>query len=361
MTIRFHVLVAVSCCAALAACGHEAPEEVETQTVVPVTTEAAALGTIRTQIHATGSVEPAPGADLLVRPPDAARIAEMPKAEGDVVHRGDVLVRFEIPSLNADVAAKRAEITRAEARIKNAQAAQVRAHDLFDRGVAARKEVEDADREISDAQAALAEARAAAGAAETLAERTVVRATFDGVVAQRTHNPGDFVDVSATDPVLRVIDPHRLEVRAAIPIPDVSRVTPGAAATLTAATDTTEALKVLTRPAAVVPGAASAAARLAFVAQTKLAAGTPVQLDIDAEEHKNVLVVPVSAIVREGNETAVFVADGGKAHRRAIEVGAEDASHVEVKSGLKAGDLVIVRGQTGLPDGASITVGTAEK
>jgi len=362
MTSWLRVGSFVICCTVLSACSHEAPEEVETQTVVPVTAEPAALGTIRTQIHATGSVEPAPGADLLVRAPDAARIAEMPKAEGDVVHTGDLLVRFDIPSLAADAAGKRAEVARGEARIKNAQAAQVRAHDLFDRGVAARKEVEDADREIADAEAALAEARAAQGAADTLASRATVRATFDGVVAQRTHNPGDFVDASVTEPVLRVIDPHRLEVRAAIPIPDVSRITPGSSARVAPMTGTTsENLKVLTRPAAVLPGAASALARLAFVAPTRLAAGTPVQVDIDAEAYKDVLVVPSSAIVRDGNETAVFVADGGKAHRRAIEVGASDASHVEVKSGLKAGDLVIVHGQTGLPDGASVSLGQADK
>ena len=362
MTFPRRVFVVVACGFVLAACSHEAPEEVETQTVVPVTTEAAALGTILTQVHATGSIEPAPGADLLVRAPDAARIAEMPKAEGDVVHNGDVLVRFDIPSLTADAAAKRAEVTRGEARIKNAKAAQARAHDLFDRGVAARKDVEDADREIADAEAALAEAHAAQVSAETLAARAVVRATFDGVVAQRTHNPGDFVDASATEPVLRVIDPRRLEVRAAIPIPDVSRIIPGASARLMSATDEEpEALKVLTRPAAVLPGAASALVRLAFVSHTKLAAGTPVQLDIDAEKHTNVLVVPGAAIVREGDETALFVVEGGKAHRRTIEVGAADASHVEVKSGLKAGELVIVHGQTGLPDGAPVSLATAKK
>ena len=58
---------------------------------------------------------------------------------------------------------------------------------------------------------------------------------------------------------------------------------------------------------------------------------------------------------------ALFVAEGGKAHRRAIEVGAADASHVEVKSGLKAGELVIVHGQAGLPDGAPINRGQTDK
>ena len=64
--------------------------------------------------------------------------------------RGDLLVRFEIPSLAADTASKRAEIDRANARLQNARSAQARAKDLFDRGVGARKDLEDADRELAD-------------------------------------------------------------------------------------------------------------------------------------------------------------------------------------------------------------------
>ena len=41
-------------------------------------------------------------------------------------------------------------------------------------------------------------------------------------------------------------------------------------------------------------------------------------------------------------------------------LGVADEAHVEVISGLKAGDLVITHGQAGLPDGAAITVGTAK-
>ena len=137
------------------ACNKPAPQEVTSETVVPVTVAVARLGTIRAVVHATGIVTPAPGADQIVVAPEAARVAAMPKAEGDRVRRGDVLVRFEIPTLSADAARQRAEVGRAEARITNAKAAQQRAHDLFDRGIAARKEVEDADREIADAQADL--------------------------------------------------------------------------------------------------------------------------------------------------------------------------------------------------------------
>ena len=224
------VAATVVCAVCAAGCGHAATEEVQTETVVPVTTAPAQMGNIRAVIHATGDVNPGPNAELLVVAPEPARITEITKAEGDRVRRGEVLVRFEIPTLNAEAISKGAEVTAAAARLENAKANQVRLKDLFDRGVASRKEVEDADREVADAQSALSQAQARQGASQTLANRTTVTATFDGVVAKRSHNPGDMVDAAATDPVLRVIDPARLQVDASIPIPDLSRIVVGSSA-----------------------------------------------------------------------------------------------------------------------------------
>jgi multidrug efflux pump subunit AcrA (membrane-fusion protein) len=67
------------------------------------------------------------------------------------------------------------------------------------------------------------------------------------------------------------------------------------------------------------------------------------------------VLVPLEAIVREGEETAVFVASGGKAARRPVVLGIVDSMHAEIRQGVKAGEQVIVHGQAGLPDGASIT------
>jgi RND family efflux transporter MFP subunit len=224
---------------------------------------------------------------------------------------------------------------------------------LFGRGIAARKEVEDADKELADAEADLAGAQATRTAAETVAARTTVRATFDGIVAKRTHNPGDLVEPTAADAVLRVINPSRLEVNASVPISDVSRIVLGADARLTA--DSSAALKVASRPAAVEVGTASVPVRLTFMAPTTLPVGTPVEVEIDAEEHRNVVLVPSVALVREGEETAVLIAAGDKAQRRVVMLGLTDDAHSEVLSGVRAGENVIVDGQAGLPDGAAIT------
>jgi RND family efflux transporter MFP subunit len=271
-----------------------------------------------------------------------------------------VLVRFEIPNAAAEVQRQNAELQRAQAALANAKANQIRARELYERGVAARKEVEDADRAVADAEAAIAQAQASLAAASATAARSVVRATFAGVIAKRFHNPGDVVEAVSGDPVLRVIDPRRLDVVASVPLADSPRIVVGARVRLAAVpTGGPEVgLKVLSRPAAVDPGTASVPVRLSFDVPTNFPAGTPVQVDIDAEEHANVVLIPAPALMREGEEIAVFVVAGDKAQRRPVDIGLSDGMHVEIVKGVKAGEMVIVDGQQGLPDGAPITMDT---
>lgn len=355
-----HLSRAIVVCALMAvpACSKPAPEDVESEAAVPVTTSAAETGRITAKIHATGLVTPAPGAELVVIAPEAARIVEIPKAEGDAVRRGDLLVRFDIPSSAAEVGKQRAEIGRAEARLTAAQAAETRMRDLLARGVAARKELEVATHEVADAQADLAGARAAAVSAEAIAARSVVRATFDGIIAKRSHNPGDQVEGTAGDPVLRVIDPRRLELIAQVTIGDVPRIRIGAAAHVAGGTGAGPgpALSVVSRPAAVQVGMVTVPLRLTFKGPANYPVGAPLEIEIEAETHADVVLIPVTALVREGEAAAVFVAVGEKAQRRAVTVGLNDGEHVEVLTGVKAGEQVLTSNQNGLPDDADITV-----
>jgi cobalt-zinc-cadmium efflux system membrane fusion protein len=153
-----------------------------------------------------------------------------------------------------------------------------------------------------------------------------------------------------------VIDPHRLEVVASVPFTGMTRVALGATARLTGplAGGTEVALKVISRPSAVDPGTATIPLRLAFARSTNLPAGAPVQVEIEAEKRDGVVVVPDAAVVREGDDTAVFVASDGKAVRRAVKTGLSGSERIEIVSGVSTGDRVIVEGQTGLPDGAAI-------
>jgi len=96
--------------------------------------------------------------------------------------------------------------------------------------------------------------------------------------------------------------------------------------------------------------------RVAFAAGTRLAVGTPVRTEIIAEQRPQVIAVPLEALVTEDDSTFVMVATGDKAQKRKVETGLRTPKSIEITSGLKPGDAVIVKGQQGLPDGASISV-----
>ncbi len=340
------------------ACTHKAVEEVDTTAAAPVTVVTLSPQTVQSIVTATGTVTAAPGADWTITAPEAARIVELPKAAGDPVKPGDLLVRFEIPSVATDVAQRRAEVEQAQARVANAQASVDRLTTLVQHGVAAQKELEDARRDLAEARAALAQSTAASQSAAVLASRSIVRARFPGVVVRRSHNPGDMVDASATDVILRVVDPTRLQVVAAVAIADVTRVRAGQPARiLVPGSDEAEQGKVLTSPAAVELGSPAADVRITLNAQTRLPVGTPVRVEIVADERANALAVPVTAVIHEDSDAYVMVAGSdNKAHKRKVTLGLDNPTLVEVTSGLKAGEAVITQGQQGLPDGAAITV-----
>ncbi len=354
--------VVLAIAGAVMACSKPAVEETESEAPVPVKVAAATTGSIRGLVHATGVVNPAPDGELIVVAPESARVIDIPRAEGERVARGDVLVRFEIPTLQAEVQRQTAEIQRAQAALANAKANQVRQRELFERGIAARKDVEDADRAVADSEAAVGQAGASRAAAITAASRATVRATFSGVIAKRFHNPGDLVEPSSTDPVLRVINPQRLEVVASVPLSESPRVVLGAPARLAAVSPGSPeiSLKVVSRPAQVEQGTATIPVRLAFAGAPNFSAGMPVQVDIQAEQHDNVVLVPTAALVREGEETFVFVVMGDKAVRRPVRIGLTDETQIEIVSGVKAGEMTVVEGQAGLPDGATIAVDSGE-
>jgi len=352
--------VAMSACALAAACHKAPPEDVATTAPVPVQVAAAHLGTITAYVRVTGLIEPAPGADWTVTAPDKALVTEIRYAPGDYVRQGAVVARFDAPPLRADVATRSSEQSQARARLDNARRNHERLSTLLEKGIASRKEVEDARKELLDAESAVRESGQTHAAAVDLAARATPVAPFSGVVAERWHNPGDVID--ANEHVLRVVDLRRLQVTAAVPVADALRVVVGHAARVTVPGGEGREIagKVAGTAATVDPATGAAAIRVSV--SGALPVGTPVEIAIVAEERPNALIVPAAAIVREENKTTVFaMGTDNKAHRRAVVVGIVSAEEAQIVSGLREGEKVVVKGQDELPDGATVTIEEAEE
>lgn len=337
-------------------------EESDENQLVPVAAQPAQVGTLRATIHASGTVVPADGAEFLAVAPEPARVVEVTKNQGETVQAGDVLVRFELQGATQEVARQQADVARAQAQLENVRVSRDRMADFVERGLVPRNDLAQADRELTEAQSAVAMATAGLKRAQDALGRGTVRAPFPGLVVNRLHNTGDIAQASSTDPVIRVVDPMRLEALVSVPGADVARVLPGASARIAGFVEgQTVKLSVASRPGGTADAVGNLRMRLTFASPHTLMVDTPIEVDIDAEERSNVVFVPQVSLVASGKDAAVFVAAGDVARRRPVVIGVTTEQGVEIASGLQAGELVISRGQAGLTDGARISVSVDAK
>ena len=88
-------------------------------------------------------------------------------------------------------------------------------------------------------------------------------------------------------------------------------------------------------------------AELVFVADDPvgLSIGDLVTLEVGVGEPEPKLAIPRSAVVEINGQDVVFVQKTGESFtRRRVELGVRDATHVEVRSGLDVGEMVVVEG-----------------
>lgn len=80
------------------------------------------------------------------------------------------------------------------------------------------------------------------------------------------------------------------------------------------------------------------------------------KIDIELKSFKNVLRIPRRAVLENSEGSFVFLKKEGKALRKTFQPGIENADLLEVKSGLTAGDSIIVMGNYELKDGMNVEV-----
>lgn len=269
-------------------------------------------------------------------------------AEGDRVHKGDVLVEIDArePRAQADrAAAGSIEVERAiDAAAANARLAETthrRYLSLRERGSASQQEYDEAKARHDAARAELArlvarreEARAAVTQARTVLDYSRVRAPIDGVVSKRFVDPG--AQAAPGVPLVAIEDETATRIDASVPESVVVRA--GDRVLVDAGDRRVEARVIRVQPS-VDPGSRSGLVSLGL--QAPLRAGTYVRIAFPTGSREAV-TVPLGAVVRRGQLTSVFVVGtDGVARMRLVNLGATGGTQAEVLSGLAAGESIV--------------------
>ena len=257
--------------------------------------------------------------------------------EGDVVAAGQPLVRIDARDLAAKQAQVAASIAEADAVRRDAMVQAGRMRALYADSAATKAQLDAAETGLARAEATLTAARAAGEEVAAATAYAVVRAPFAATVTKRFADPGTFAAPGA--PLVSVQDASQLRLSVA--------ATPDAVRNLRRGQPidgTVEGRSIRAIIEGVVPaGTGNLYTVNAIVsnAGAPLLAGSSATLAIPAGR-RTVVVVPVTAVVRQGDLTGVTLRSAQGDETRWVRLGRQTGGVVEVSSGLRAGDVIVV-------------------
>jgi membrane fusion protein, multidrug efflux system len=286
----------------------------------------------------------------------SAVVLQVLKENGEVVHKGDLLVRLDDTSIRDSLQSAEESGRAAAQALDQAQRQYARVKTLQAEGMSSQQALDDAEVRRNTAQSDRVAADSRTVAARQQRTRTEVRAPFDGVVSDRKVSAGDTAAIGKE--LLKVIDPGSMRFEGLVSADRMGDIHAGQSVQFRInGFDRTDFIgKVrhvdasadsVTRQVSVIvdfaPGTAPKVAGL--YAEGQIASGA-----------SQALLLPEAAIVKEGDKAYVWRLNGNKLAKTPVALGDRDArlGNVVVASGIAAGDRVLRTPGATLSNGQAI-------
>jgi RND family efflux transporter MFP subunit len=311
------------------------------------------------------------------------RLVEVAIDEGMKVQDGQILARLDdsnarhaLQVAEARAAAAASALREIEVRLREADLQFGRTRALAASGVASRSDLDTARAERDSFAARLGAARdeVTVAAREVELRRqdledTVIRAPFDGVAVSKDAQPGEIVSpVSAGGGFTRtgigtIVDMASLEIEVDVNEAFIQRVRPDqpVVATLQAYPEWKIPAHVITTVPAADRQKATVKVRIAFdeLGDPRILPDMGVKVSFQAEAGGDAaarprVLVPARALRRERDGAAVFVLRDERVERRAVALGGTAGDGVEVLSGVRAGERIVLDPPADLADGGRV-------
>jgi len=303
-----------------------------------------------------------------------------PVKEGQVLaHLDDTQARASLNLAEAQLGAAQKSMAEDQAKLTQAEITLKRRESLLKEQVVGKAEVDDAQSIVDSTKARIAYSQQQLGVAErqvelqkTMLADMIVRAPFAGIVISKDAQPGEMISpVSAGGGFTRtgigtIVDMSSLEIEVDVNETYINRVVPGqkVEATLDAYPEWRIPAHVITTIPSADRQKATVKVRIGFESlDPKILPDMGVKVaflrDAPAQGQAPApaaVIVPKAAVRSADGKPIVFVFNEDRVERRAIRVGLETGEQVEVLSGVRAGERVVVEGPPTLKDGDKVKV-----
>ena len=274
---------------------------------------------------------------------------------GDRVTAGQELALIDTASYEALSRQAAANVAKARATAENADRELARMHSLG--AIASPSDLDKAQSATEQARAEVKAVEAAEAIARLNLERSHVKAPFDAAVAERIASAGDFKRMG--EPLFRVVNDGVIKYIVQAPERYAALVKKEQLVTFTVDAYPGEKFQgkvFLISPQVNTTTRAFAFGALVQNAERRLRASTFARGELVLERNVPTAVVPLDAVVSFVGISKIFVVQDGVAKPRTVELGRVINNRQEILSGVKAGEIIVVTGQSKLYDGAKVRV-----
>jgi RND family efflux transporter MFP subunit len=286
----------------------------------------------------------------------AGKVVERLVDTGQVVRRGQVLMRLDPTDFEHNAAAQAASVAAAQARLVQAAADEARYRDLVAPGAISRSTYDQAKQAADSDRALLSAAEAQLKVAQDERAYSTLRADADGVVMETTAEPGQFVGAGQT--VLRLA--HAGPREAAVSLPETVRpaISSQARGAVYGSPSRTPArLRQLSQSAD--PLTRTYEARYVLEgAEAQAPLGATATIYLSSPGSGREMAVPLGAISDDGRGPGVWVLTprGSLVSFRPVRVVRLEAERAVVSSGVHIGERVVALGVHELHEGERVRV-----
>ena len=299
---------------------------------------------------------------------------------GDHVKAGQLLATLKAPELEDEIQRGLGLELRSEAEVKRAEADYTEAHLAYMRLAAvdksnprfvAQQDIETAQARDATSAATLAAARdqvlvahSEVARVKTMLAYARISAPFAGIITKRLADPGALIQAatassSQTLPLVHLAQMDLLRLVCPISVSFVSRVKIGDELEIQVPACGQKLSAKIVRMTRKLEAATRTMEVEADIPNPSLTliAGMDATVGMRLERRKQVLAVPVEAVSRTGKDPTVFLINreqGNEIEERPVTLGLETAASMEVTSGLRENDLVIVGNRAQLHPGLKV-------
>jgi membrane fusion protein (multidrug efflux system) len=291
----------------------------------------------------SGSLSPV--VQATVKSKVGGEVQELTVREGQDVREGQPIARLDTRNLQAQYDRELASVDKARADLDLATLNREKNRSLLEQKFISQNTFEQTESAYAGSVANLKLAEAQARLAKINLDDAVIRAPFSGTIARRLVQPGEKVSPDAS--VVSLVDLRELLLEAAVPAAEIPAVKIGQTARFTVGGFGSREFegKVQRINPVTSEGSRSIMIYLAVPNQDRaLKGGMFAQGELMLDANEPVLSIPNAAVRPEAGVPIVYTLVDGKIERNEVRVGdhVEGSEFIEVRSGLKAGDRVIV-------------------